>query len=386
MTAVNYLWDPVEHNIVRELDDAGTVLAHYTTEPGRFGDLLSQRRNGQDSYYHYDGQGSTLALTNALGDVTDTFTYSAFGEVAVRTGSTVNPFQYIGKSQYHSESESREYEVRLRTFYSPIARWLSGDVLGIGGSNLYQYAQNKPLARLDPSGALSYENVAFIPENYVETDPKRTHHTWTNCGGFYWTIKWKLNPAEIQLSKLQPIYIVQKVTTVASVKTCDKPPKLQTLTHSCTTKQDSSKTYWKAEYFEIWKVVDGVIYYDATTSPPTQKTSDIGFDDMFSESDRPDTRGCFSKYGYAVVIADGTGIEDSVPGKVGEAGVLFAVCELAFAGKSWQAILDKKKGLPAIRVHSSQWDCCKDTKCPEPYLGPIGKEPESPCKLKLNQL
>ena len=31
MTAVNYLWDPVEQNIVRELDDSGNVLAQYTT-------------------------------------------------------------------------------------------------------------------------------------------------------------------------------------------------------------------------------------------------------------------------------------------------------------------------------------------------------------------
>lgn len=95
MTAVNYLWNPINDNIVEEFDDAGNTIAEYTTEPDEFGDVISQYRDGQESFYHTNGQGSTLALTNANGDVT--YAYSAFGEVTAHTGSTVNPFQYVGQ-------------------------------------------------------------------------------------------------------------------------------------------------------------------------------------------------------------------------------------------------------------------------------------------------
>ena len=52
MTAVNYLWDPVEQNIVRELDDSGNIIAQYTTEPSLYGDLLSQRWVGGTREQH----------------------------------------------------------------------------------------------------------------------------------------------------------------------------------------------------------------------------------------------------------------------------------------------------------------------------------------------
>jgi RHS repeat-associated protein len=152
MTAVNYLWDPAESNIVRELDDTGAVTAQYTAEPDLYGDLLSQRRNGQDSYYHYDGQGSTLALTNANGDVTDTYAYSAFGEVTSSTGSTVNPSKYVGQKGYFDESP---LGVQLRArYYSPLScRFLSADPARVNvASGLYKYVLNRPTFASDPSG------------------------------------------------------------------------------------------------------------------------------------------------------------------------------------------------------------------------------------------
>ncbi len=71
MSAVRYLWNPINHNIIREYDDSGNTIANYTTEPGLHGDVVSQHRDGETSFYHYDGQGNTLALTDENGDVTD---------------------------------------------------------------------------------------------------------------------------------------------------------------------------------------------------------------------------------------------------------------------------------------------------------------------------
>jgi YD repeat-containing protein len=57
-------------------------------------DLISQNRKVGTSnvahFYGYDGHGSVRQLTDAFGNVTDTFTYDAFGNLLERTGSTPN--------------------------------------------------------------------------------------------------------------------------------------------------------------------------------------------------------------------------------------------------------------------------------------------------------
>ena len=50
--------------MTEEYEDGVLSLA-YTHEPGLYGNLLSQNRNGVTSYYHYDGRGDTVALTDA---------------------------------------------------------------------------------------------------------------------------------------------------------------------------------------------------------------------------------------------------------------------------------------------------------------------------------
>jgi len=148
-----YIWDVVSDNVLMEKDEAGATTAVYTQEPGQFGELISQRRNGQTSYYHYDGQGSTRALTDEIGAVTDTYTYSAFGEEVEKTGTTVNPYRYIGSRGYQYNEETGDYYVRARTYEPTIARWLSVDPLGfVDSTDRYVYVQNQPVDAFDLSG------------------------------------------------------------------------------------------------------------------------------------------------------------------------------------------------------------------------------------------
>ena len=176
MPVVNYLWNPLNDNIVREFDDSGTVIAEYTTEANQFGNVISQRRNGQDSVYHYDGQGSTLALTDANGDVTDTYAYSAFGEVTAHTGSTVNPFQYIGQKQYYRDGETGEYEVRRRTYEAAYSRWLTRDPDAfVDGTNQYKYVLNLPTLIVDPSG------MSLCVPDPAPCKQKHPDLTWYGC-------------------------------------------------------------------------------------------------------------------------------------------------------------------------------------------------------------
>ena len=97
MPETNFFWDPLSDNVLQERDETGAVTAEYTAEPGLYGNIISQNRGGVESQYHYDARGSALAVTDDNQNVTDTFGYTAFGEVTERTGTTEVPFQYIGQ-------------------------------------------------------------------------------------------------------------------------------------------------------------------------------------------------------------------------------------------------------------------------------------------------
>lgn len=125
MPETNFFWDPIEDNIVQERDETGTITAEYATEPYLYGNLISQNRGGVDSQYHFDPQGSTLALTDDNQNVTDTYAYSAFGEVTEKTGSTGNPFQFIGRRGCYTGSMTATCDLRGRDYLPNVGRWLS---------------------------------------------------------------------------------------------------------------------------------------------------------------------------------------------------------------------------------------------------------------------
>ena len=156
MSVVNYDWDELEDDIVEEYDDPGNTIAENTTEPGLFGRVISQRRNGVDSFYHFDGQGSTVALTDANGSVTDTYAYDAFGEITAQVGGTVNPFQFGGEIGYYFDIDTGDHEIRRREYESDFGRWSSIDPLITPALSSffssYVYAENNCANRVDPSG------------------------------------------------------------------------------------------------------------------------------------------------------------------------------------------------------------------------------------------
>ena len=127
-------------SLLEEIDENGNVIVSYTNEPGQFGKVISQERDGVTSYYHYDGQGNTVALTDDNENVTDTYVYSAFGELVSSTGTTVNPFRYGGQYGYYTDVETNDIYIRARSYNPSLGRWLSRDPIGYEGSewNLYE--------------------------------------------------------------------------------------------------------------------------------------------------------------------------------------------------------------------------------------------------------
>lgn len=176
MSETNFFWDPLSDNILQERNEAAAVTAEYTTEPGLYGNLISQNRGGVESQYHFDALGSTLALTDETQQVTDTIAYTAFGEQTEQTGSTECPFQYIGKSGYFRLEVIADYQVRRRSLATKWAQWLSKDPsLYSGVINLYRYVSNRPQLAIDPSGLIDF---GFTPYPVNGFD-------WTAIDGFF---------------------------------------------------------------------------------------------------------------------------------------------------------------------------------------------------------
>jgi RHS repeat-associated protein len=94
--------------------------------------LISQTRNGSTSFYLQDGQGSTRALTNSAGAVTDIYSYTAYGEIYNPTGTTENNYLYTGQQ---FDQSTGLYSLRAR-FYNPSwGRFLSQDTWAVNYSN-----------------------------------------------------------------------------------------------------------------------------------------------------------------------------------------------------------------------------------------------------------
>jgi RHS repeat-associated protein len=118
--------------------------------------LIGQQDSTGYSVYHFDFRGSTVALTNSSGAVTDHFTYGAYGELLTHTGSSDTPFLYNGRDGVLTDANGLYY-MRAR-YYSPeLKRFLNADskkgsIDKIQTLNLYSFVIGNPITLIDPAG------------------------------------------------------------------------------------------------------------------------------------------------------------------------------------------------------------------------------------------
>lgn len=153
----DYLVDTNNHTthaqVVEEIV-GGNVTRQYT-----YGhDLISQRQfvNGQwqVSFYGYDGQSSVRYLTDSTGNVSDTYTFDAFGNLIARTGTTPNDYLYVGE---RFDANLGFYYLRARYMNPQSGRFHTMDSFeGVIQDPLslhkYLYANADPVNKLDPTG------------------------------------------------------------------------------------------------------------------------------------------------------------------------------------------------------------------------------------------
>ena len=111
-----------------------------------------------DYFYHYDGLGSVIALSDASGQIVETYAYDVYGKSEIRNSnnsvvsvsSVANQYFFTGR-QYDAETGLYYYRAR---YYSPvIGRFMQTDPVGYSaGINWYLYCGNNPIMLVDPSG------------------------------------------------------------------------------------------------------------------------------------------------------------------------------------------------------------------------------------------
>ena len=170
---VNYLYNGSQ--IVNQYD-SGWTLPNFRFTYGPGADAPTTRANSTGSqYYHQNGIGNVVAVTNQAGATDGTAAYDPWGNLSTSTG-TIPAYGFTGREP----DETGLIYYRARYYDPTIGRFAETDPIGLkGGLNRYQYVGNNPILYTDSSGlcrdpggsGIRYCIDTYIPQDWVWSVP-----------------------------------------------------------------------------------------------------------------------------------------------------------------------------------------------------------------------
>ena len=128
--------------------------------------LIGEEASNTFKTYHFDCRGSTIAITDASGNITDTFAYDTYGKLLTRTGTSKAIFGYNGRDGVVTDDNGLIY-MRAR-YYSPaMKRFINADVIVGAISNAitlnrFAYANGNPVSFVDPFGLSVFDSLKKV--------------------------------------------------------------------------------------------------------------------------------------------------------------------------------------------------------------------------------
>ena len=149
-------------NVIEETDDQANVEAIYV-QGENLDEVLYMERAGKAYYYHHNALGSVVALTDAAGQLKESYEYGAFGELSSFDGNgnplsvssaVGNPFFFTARRK---DSPEEPLFVRSRYYDEKLGRFTTRDRAGMwfdkaNKGNGYAYVANDPINLSDPTG------------------------------------------------------------------------------------------------------------------------------------------------------------------------------------------------------------------------------------------
>ena len=172
-----------------ETDASGSITAYYVYGLGLISKITP---SNEVYYYHYDGIGSTIGMSDSLGNIVNKYAYDAFGKVLNQEEVISNPFKYVGQFGVMDEENGLLY-MRARYYDPDVGRFISKDPIGIlGGLNMFTYVQNNPVNEIDPEGL----QAVFLGSSTM---------IWARPTPFIRPGPWRLAPDQRYIPRVSPI-------------------------------------------------------------------------------------------------------------------------------------------------------------------------------------
>lgn len=153
--ATDYLVDPSSplSQVVAD-SSAGAVATYYFRGEG----LLALVRGSGTRFVHQDGLGSTRRLSDEAGNLTDAYTFTAFGELLDHTGTDPNSHLFAGEPR---DPDTGYAYHRARWLDAEVGRFLSrdpfaGELERPSTLHPYLYTHGDPVNSIDPTGEMEF--------------------------------------------------------------------------------------------------------------------------------------------------------------------------------------------------------------------------------------
>jgi len=153
-----YVYDNEDVILERESTTIGggaptVTVKKYVHGPG-LDEPLAVAKGNSVYYYHADGIGSIVALTNNTEATVEGYTYDTFGKFQRFGNAVMNTYGFTGREY---DEETGLYYYRARYYDPQTGRFISKDPIGFAGgdANQYNYVLGDPVNWGDPWGLRS---------------------------------------------------------------------------------------------------------------------------------------------------------------------------------------------------------------------------------------